>query len=328
VYFLLAPVLVPLATEVTLALKEESQAVIDTQEQYEVFDNPHASDPTHSILAKDHVDLILNEPAGRVAQIVVEHVVGLVVHAWYDGDDDPEQTINEVLKSFFHPYYASGSSAIQNDMLDSIRQWLDDHTEDEREVMLSSLTKESVREGRNKRVASVASSSVDTLSSLEGSDEEYDSAYESHRSGSSPERRHSVRAEAPIERDRERYVEQRSRTRGEYKSILKNPQASEEARKQAREMLKSKQGEESVVLPRTSEAGRTSNASFTSFDDEGGDGSERYSDCYSDLGGTDGQEHRGSTTRWDSERHRNRSEEDAEYGRSGSEPEGSEYEDA
>ena len=93
-----------------MALKEQSQAVIDIEEQYEVrprwlftwirtlfrstirgfislnlvscqvFDNPKSSDPTHSILAKDHVDLILNEPAGRVAQIVVENTVGLVVH--------------------------------------------------------------------------------------------------------------------------------------------------------------------------------------------------------------------------------------------------------
>lgn len=61
-------------------MKEQSQAVIDIDEQYEVFDNPKASDPTHSILAKDHVDLILNEPAGRVAQIVVENTVRLVVH--------------------------------------------------------------------------------------------------------------------------------------------------------------------------------------------------------------------------------------------------------
>ena len=53
-----------------------------------MFDNPKASDPTHSIIAKDHVDLILNEPAGKIAQVVVEHTVGLVVNVsadWMDG---------------------------------------------------------------------------------------------------------------------------------------------------------------------------------------------------------------------------------------------------
>lgn len=51
-----------------------------------MFDNPKATDPSHSILAKDHVDLLLNEPAGIVAQIVVEHSVNLVVHVSASAD--------------------------------------------------------------------------------------------------------------------------------------------------------------------------------------------------------------------------------------------------
>ncbi|KAI5122202.1 hypothetical protein M0805_002691 [Coniferiporia weirii] len=249
VYTLLAPVLVPIAKEVTLALKEESQAVIDMEEQYEVFDNPRASDPTHSILSKDHVDLILNEPAGRVARVVVEHTVGLVVHAWYNPGDDPERTINEVLEAFFHPYYATGTSIIQNDMLDAIRQWLDVYTVEERDAILLSLTKESVREGANKRVASSAGSSVDTLSSLEGSGSgsggygSWASSSGVSRPNSSPVRQSPARrpvrvgaggmGEAPLERDRERYEEHRRRAvhrdgggGGGLRPALRNPQSA------------------------------------------------------------------------------------------------------
>ena len=51
----------------------------------QVFDNPRASDPTHSVIAKDHVDLILNEPAGKISQVVVEHTVNLIVRVSITG---------------------------------------------------------------------------------------------------------------------------------------------------------------------------------------------------------------------------------------------------
>ena len=45
----------------------------------QVFDNPRASDPSHSLLSKDHFSLILNEPAGKIAQVVVRYSVNLIV---------------------------------------------------------------------------------------------------------------------------------------------------------------------------------------------------------------------------------------------------------
>ena len=60
-----------------------------------MFNDPNASDPTHSVLSKacmtfrlvymrlisaqDHFGIILNEPAGKVAKVVVEHSVNLIV---------------------------------------------------------------------------------------------------------------------------------------------------------------------------------------------------------------------------------------------------------
>ena len=64
-----------------------------------MFNDPNASDPTHSVLSKvrsiprlvhttltptqDHFGIILNEPAGKVAKVVVEHSVNLIVEVCY-----------------------------------------------------------------------------------------------------------------------------------------------------------------------------------------------------------------------------------------------------
>ena len=74
VFFILEPWLTPILEDVTDALQKSSAAVINTEDQYEVrswvhlcrrggknltkmnhfqvFDNPYASDPTHSLLSK------------------------------------------------------------------------------------------------------------------------------------------------------------------------------------------------------------------------------------------------------------------------------------
>jgi hypothetical protein len=42
----------PILEQATGALGEGSKAVIDSDDQYEVFNNPRASDPSHSMLSK------------------------------------------------------------------------------------------------------------------------------------------------------------------------------------------------------------------------------------------------------------------------------------
>ncbi|KAG8896898.1 hypothetical protein FRB99_008583, partial [Tulasnella sp. 403] len=65
------PFVRPLIEAATGHLMENSAAVINSHDQYEVFSNPNASDPTHSFLSKDHFNTILNEPAGNLAKLVV-----------------------------------------------------------------------------------------------------------------------------------------------------------------------------------------------------------------------------------------------------------------
>lgn len=46
------PTLQPILKQVTAVLMEGSKAVIDSDDQYQVFDDPNASDPSHSLLSK------------------------------------------------------------------------------------------------------------------------------------------------------------------------------------------------------------------------------------------------------------------------------------
>ncbi|CUA69646.1 hypothetical protein RSOLAG22IIIB_04023 [Rhizoctonia solani] len=154
VYTTLEPWLTPILQQTTGALQEGSAAVIDSDDQYEVFNNPDASDPSHSLLSKDHFGLILNEPAGKIAMVVVKHTVELVVEAWYDHNRDVGATINQVMEAFHHPHYASGSSRVQNEMYDELTRWFGSLGESEGQQTIQLLTKESVREGKNKRVGS------------------------------------------------------------------------------------------------------------------------------------------------------------------------------
>jgi len=70
VFTTLEPLLKPLMKSATSGLMAASGEVIDSHDQYEVFNIPTASDPTHSFLSKDHFNLLLNEPAGNLAKIV------------------------------------------------------------------------------------------------------------------------------------------------------------------------------------------------------------------------------------------------------------------
>lgn len=44
---------------------------------------------------QDHFGLILNEPAGKIAQIVVENSVNSIVQAW-SNNENPDRTIDKV----------------------------------------------------------------------------------------------------------------------------------------------------------------------------------------------------------------------------------------
>ncbi|KAJ3830304.1 Het-C-domain-containing protein [Lentinula raphanica] len=160
VYTVIAPWLTPILTQATSVLGEGSKAVIDTEDQYEVFNNPDASDPSHSLLSKDHFGLILNEPAGKVAQLVVVYSTELIVKAWAD-DSDPDRVIDQILEAFHHPYFADDASSIQYKMFEEMQRWIGGLGEDEASQTIEALTKESVRNGKNKRLTDESEGQVE-----------------------------------------------------------------------------------------------------------------------------------------------------------------------
>ena len=72
---LLAPFIRPIINQVSKALKDGSSGVINasSRSQLEPWENPRCSDPTHSMLSKDHFTNVLNPCAGRVAATVLQY---------------------------------------------------------------------------------------------------------------------------------------------------------------------------------------------------------------------------------------------------------------
>ncbi|KAH8829036.1 heterokaryon incompatibility protein HET-C [Flagelloscypha sp. PMI_526] len=151
VFSTLEPYIKPLIQTATTGLSAASGEVIDSHDQYEVFNLPNASDPTHSFLSKDHFNLILNEPAGRIAQIIVKHTVQQVTRAWGDTSVDVHHLTEDVLQCLFHPDF-SNNSPIQREMLGFMQSWVQSLGHNQQKI-ISRLSKEAVREHENIRKA-------------------------------------------------------------------------------------------------------------------------------------------------------------------------------
>jgi len=160
----LEPFLRPIMSTATTSLIAASGEVINTQDQYEVFDNPHASDPSHSYLSKDHFNLILNEPAGNIAKLIVRNSVVLVTKAWDDNSVNPKSVADEILQCLFHPDFHDRSSQIQREMLGGMSAWLQ-ALGHQQSMILARLSKQAVRDHKNVRLGGEgASHSTSTTS--------------------------------------------------------------------------------------------------------------------------------------------------------------------
>lgn len=148
VFTILEPFLKPILKTATSGLSSASAEVIDNHDQYEVFNDARASDPTHSFLSKDHFNLILNEPAGLVATAVVKHTVQLVVKAWSDDGMSPDRVADDACACLFHPDFPS-RMPVQSEMLATVAQW----AEKQKPKIFERLTKQAVRNHENIRLA-------------------------------------------------------------------------------------------------------------------------------------------------------------------------------
>ena len=145
---LLAPFIRPIIKAVSKQLKAGSGGVIDAsgRSQYEPWTDPHCSDPTHSLLSKDHFSNILNEPAGQVASTILQYVAPRILYAWEHPDVPVEQVLNDVIRVFHHPVIRDPHCEIHRNMFNTVERWVQTYRGTSLNQILSS---DSVRHGRN-----------------------------------------------------------------------------------------------------------------------------------------------------------------------------------
>ncbi|EPS30872.1 hypothetical protein PDE_05824 [Penicillium oxalicum 114-2] len=156
VFSVIAPYILPIIKQAKAELETGSSEVIQSSrdQQHIVFNDDDSSNPTHSMLSKDHFSNILNEPAGRVASEVVKWTVPQLMQCWDDEDVDVDRTLNRIISGVFHHpalrrYGDDGAADIRQIMFSTVERWWSDKDDHERDELRDQLSRAGVREGRN-----------------------------------------------------------------------------------------------------------------------------------------------------------------------------------
>jgi len=104
VFSVIAPFIIPVLRQIKNEMYTGSSEIIESskRDQHIVFEDDRCSDPTHSMLSKDHFSNILNEVAGRTASQVVHWVVPQLMEAWDDEGRNTDEVIRTIVKGVFH----------------------------------------------------------------------------------------------------------------------------------------------------------------------------------------------------------------------------------
>lgn len=147
---LLAPFIRPIIQAATASLQLGSSGVVQAsgRHQYEPWTDPVCTDPTHSLLSKDHFSNILNEPAGNVAAQILKYVAPRVLYAWQHPDVPVDQVSNDVVRVFHHPALRDNNLEIQHNMFAAVEQWVQ-RLPDKGANLNDALSSESVKAGKN-----------------------------------------------------------------------------------------------------------------------------------------------------------------------------------
>ncbi|PVI07204.1 heterokaryon incompatibility Het-C [Periconia macrospinosa] len=148
VFALLAPFIMPIINTASKQLKEGSSAVVESaaKHQFEVWTNPQSTDPTHSMLSKDHFSNILNQPAGQVAVAILQYVAPRVIYAWDHTDVPVDQVLNDCISVFHHPAIRNQNNEAHRNMFAVVEKWAHSYRGQNLNDILSS---ESVKAGKN-----------------------------------------------------------------------------------------------------------------------------------------------------------------------------------
>ena len=156
---LLAPFIKPIIASASNALKQGSGTVINSSanQQYLVWTDPSSSDPTHSMLSKDHFSNILNQPAGELAGEILQYVAPRVIYGWEHPEVPEHEILDDVARVFHHPAARNEQIEIQRKMFETVNKWVQKRS-DRGSDLNNLLSSESVKAGRNHKVANLQSS--------------------------------------------------------------------------------------------------------------------------------------------------------------------------
>ena len=155
-FSLLAPFVLPIINQVKNELETGSSEIIQSSrdKQHIVFHDDYCSDPTHSMLSKDHFSNVLNEPAGKTASQILKWVVPQIMAAWDDERVDIYRTLNRIINGVFHhpaqrDYGDDGASDGRRGMFMIVEQWWNQKNEREKDYLRDQLSRDGVEQGRN-----------------------------------------------------------------------------------------------------------------------------------------------------------------------------------
>lgn len=147
---LLAPFIKPIIAAASNALKQGSGTVVDAsaKQQYLVWTDPTSTDPTHSMLSKDHFSNILNPPSGQLASAILQYVAPRVIYGWDHPEVPQEEILHDVGRVFHHPALRDHNLEIHRNMFAVVEKWARarPHSAPDLNNILSS---DSVKAGRN-----------------------------------------------------------------------------------------------------------------------------------------------------------------------------------
>ncbi|KAI2052508.1 hypothetical protein LOZ43_004505 [Ophidiomyces ophidiicola] len=155
VFSVIAPYVMPIISQVKRELETGSSEVIQSSraQQHNIFNDDNSTDPTHSMLSKDHFSNLLNEPAGKVAQTVVRWAVPQIMEAWDNENTDIDRTLTRIIHGVFHHpahrgYGEDGQADIRRDMFAAVEKWWRDQGRGQ-DSLRNQLSREGVRKGDN-----------------------------------------------------------------------------------------------------------------------------------------------------------------------------------
>ncbi|KAK0730410.1 heterokaryon incompatibility protein Het-C-domain-containing protein [Lasiosphaeris hirsuta] len=156
VFSVIAPFIVPVIDQIKTELATGATEIIESSknEQLNVFSDDDSTDPTHSMLSKDHFSNILNEIAGRGASQIVSWVVPQLMEAWDNDRGDDERTLNNIIYGVLHhpaqrDEGRDGAREGRRLMFQTVQEWWEGMDEGAREEYRQKLSRSGVKRGEN-----------------------------------------------------------------------------------------------------------------------------------------------------------------------------------